>query len=157
MCNIKNKMHKYFGYLTLANSKLQSQVRGSSQPFVSYDMLYEIKAVIPPDNVIEHFENRVKPLFEQIFVNQCTIKELIKLQATQLTRLTGSTAKLSFIVHFFIYLMQKSSNFSGNLCNFFCFLMLIYSCPRLLSFRGGHFKNCPCNRNSGSPKTRKCL
>lgn len=97
MCNIKNKMHKYFGYLTLANSKLQAHVRGSSQPFVSYDMLYEIKAIVPPDNVIEQFENQVKPLFKQIYVNQCAIKDLIKLQATQLTRLTGSSDKISFI------------------------------------------------------------
>ena len=38
----------------------------------------------------------------------------------------SSTAKLSFSVHFIIYLMQiKSMNFSGNLCYFFCFLMLI--------------------------------
>ena len=43
MCNVNNPKNKYFGYLTLANSRLQAHVRGSSQPFVSYDMLYEIK------------------------------------------------------------------------------------------------------------------
>ena len=42
MCNVKNKKQKFFGYLTLSNSKLQAHVRGSSQPFVSYDMLCAI-------------------------------------------------------------------------------------------------------------------
>ncbi len=89
MCNVKNNAYKYFGYLTLANSRLQSQVRGSSQPFVSYDMLYEIKAVIPPNDVIVHFEEQVTPFFEQISYNQKEIADLIKLQEVLLSVLSS--------------------------------------------------------------------
>lgn len=89
MCNVNNHKNKYFGYLTLANSRLQAHVRGSSQPFVSYDMLYEIKAVLPPSEVIEQFEKQVTPLFEQVSSNQREIKHLLELQTIQLARLAN--------------------------------------------------------------------
>lgn len=87
MCNVKNKKQKFFGYLTLSNSKLQAHVRGSSQPFVSYDMLYEIKAVIPPHEIIEGFEFQVTPFFEQIAANQKEIENLLEMQSLLLARL----------------------------------------------------------------------
>ena len=89
MCNVNNPQNKYFGYLTLANSRLQAHVRGSSQPFVSYDMLYEIKAVLPPSEIVEQFEKQVIPLFEQVSANQKEIKYLLELQTIQLARLTN--------------------------------------------------------------------
>lgn len=89
MCNIINPKQKYFGYLTLANSRLQAHVRGSSQPFVSYDMLYEIKAIIPPKEIIEKFEFQVTPLFEQVCNNQKEIIRLLELQTILLTRLAS--------------------------------------------------------------------
>lgn len=88
MCNVINPKKKYFGYLTLANSRLQTHVRGSSQPFVSYDMLYEIKAVIPPDEIVEKFERQVTPLFEQISANQHEIIRLYELQEVLLAKLS---------------------------------------------------------------------
>ena len=89
MCNVINPKHKYFGYLTLSNSRLQSHVRGSSQPFVSYDMLYEIKAVIPPEEIIEEFELQVTPLFEQVSANQKEVIRLYELQTILLARLAN--------------------------------------------------------------------
>ena len=89
MCNIINPKQKYFGYLTLANSRLQAHVRGSSQPFVSYDMLYEIKAIIPPKEIIEKFELQVTPLFQQVCDNQKEIIRLLELQTILLTRLAS--------------------------------------------------------------------
>ena len=89
MCNVINPKQKYFGYLTLANSRLQAHVRGSSQPFVSYDMLYEIKAIIPPKEIIEKFEFQVTPLFEQVCGNQKEIIRLLELQEILLTRLAS--------------------------------------------------------------------
>ena len=89
MCNVNNPQNKYFGYLTLANSRLQAHVRGSSQPFVSYDMLYEIKAVLPPSEIVEQFEKQVTPLFEQISANQKEIKYLFELQTILLARLAN--------------------------------------------------------------------
>lgn len=89
MCNVINTKHKYFGYLTLSNSRLQAHVRGSSQPFVSYDMLYEIKAVIPPEEIIEEFELQVTPLFEQVSANQKEVIRLYELQTILLARLAN--------------------------------------------------------------------
>lgn len=89
MCNVINPKHQYFGYLTLSNSRLQAHVRGSSQPFVSYDMLYEIKAVIPPEEIIERFEHQVTPLFEQVRANQKEIIRLLELQTILLARLAN--------------------------------------------------------------------
>ena len=89
MCNVINPKHKYFGYLTLSNSRLQAHVRGSSQPFVSYDMLYEIKAVIPPEEIIEEFELQVTPLFEQVSANQKEVIRLYELQTILLARLAN--------------------------------------------------------------------
>ena len=89
MCNVNNPQNKYFGYLTLANSRLQAHVRGSTQPFVSYDMLYEIKAVLPPSEIVEQFEKQVTPLFEQISANQKEIKYLFELQTILLARLAN--------------------------------------------------------------------
>lgn len=89
MCNVINPKHKYFGYLTLSNSRLQAHVRGSSQPFVSYDMLYEIKAVIPPEEIIEEFELQVTPLFEQVSANHKEVIRLYELQTILLARLAN--------------------------------------------------------------------
>ncbi len=82
MCNIKNPMRKFYGYATLQSKDLKSQTRGSSQPFVSYDMLYELPIVIPKDSVIESFckyanhlyEYSGKVLKEQMFLGQmCSV------------------------------------------------------------------------------------
>ena len=64
MCNILNPQNIYFGYLTLYSQNLAAQVRGSTQPFISYDMLYEIKTVIPTDDVLKDFHSKISPLME---------------------------------------------------------------------------------------------
>lgn len=55
--------YKYFNYGSLLKSDLQSQVRGSSQPFISYDMLYEINVVLPTENLQAKYNQRAVDLF----------------------------------------------------------------------------------------------
>ena len=43
-----------------------SQTRGSSQPFVSYDMLYEIQTIIPKEVQIYMLDNIVSKLYNEI-------------------------------------------------------------------------------------------
>ena len=43
-----------------------SQTRGSSQPFISYDMLYEIQTIIPLDITAEKFDKYVSKMYGQI-------------------------------------------------------------------------------------------
>src|SRR5690554_2108761 len=47
ICKIKPNINPRFGYYALLNSKLQSRLRGSTQPFVSYDLLNEVKTYLP--------------------------------------------------------------------------------------------------------------
>jgi type I restriction enzyme S subunit len=47
ICNVRNGNDSRFGFYTLLVSKLQSKLRGSTQPFVSYDLLNDVKIFLP--------------------------------------------------------------------------------------------------------------
>ena len=51
ICKIKKNINPRFGYYSLLNSNLQSRLRGSTQPFVSYDLLNEVKTYLPARNI----------------------------------------------------------------------------------------------------------
>lgn len=80
MCNILSPQNIYFGYLTLYAQNLAAQVRGSTQPFISYDMLYEIKTVLPTDEVLDDFHSKVSSLMEY---KREILTEIIKLEQMQ--------------------------------------------------------------------------
>lgn len=81
MCNIINPRDNYFGYLTLYAQNLAAQVRGSTQPFISYDMLYEIKTVLPPDEVLQAFADRIAPFMS---IKRCCLQEIAALHQVEL-------------------------------------------------------------------------
>ena len=66
MCNCIDPIYKWFGYLTLKKQNLQEQVRGSTQPFISYDMLYEICVPLPNREQILKFNCIIDPLLNSI-------------------------------------------------------------------------------------------
>ena len=80
MCNILVPRNIYFGYLTLYAQNLAAQVRGSTQPFISYDMLYEIKTVLPTDEVLDDFHSKISPLMEH---KREILSEIAKLEQLQ--------------------------------------------------------------------------
>ena len=80
MCNILVPRNIYFGYLTLYAQNLAAQVRGSTQPFISYDMLYEIKTVLPTDEVLDDFHSKITPLMEH---KREILSEIAKLEQLQ--------------------------------------------------------------------------
>lgn len=47
ICKIKTGINPRFGYYVLLNSKIQNNLRGSTQPFISYDLLNDIKVYLP--------------------------------------------------------------------------------------------------------------
>lgn len=47
ICRIKSGNNPRFGYYTLQVSNLQKRLRGSTQPFVSYDLLDDVKIFLP--------------------------------------------------------------------------------------------------------------
>lgn len=81
MCNILVPRNIYFGYLTLYAQNLAAQVRGSTQPFISYDMLYEIKTVLPTDEVLDDFHSKISPIMEH---KREILLEITKLEQMQI-------------------------------------------------------------------------
>ncbi len=66
ICVAKSDDLKWFSYITLLSKDLMSNTRGSSQPFVSYDMLYEIQVVLPKGLIAIKFDSITKKLFDII-------------------------------------------------------------------------------------------
>jgi type I restriction enzyme S subunit len=64
-----------------------SNTRGSSQPFVSYDMLYEIETVLPNDEIALNFDVLAKKIFKQVNLKQLENQKLRELKELLLSRL----------------------------------------------------------------------
>jgi type I restriction enzyme S subunit len=69
MCKIKNNFDKYFGYSVLQNQDLKSHTRGSSQRFISYDILNSLNVTVPDDVVLQTYCKIITPIFEKIIFN----------------------------------------------------------------------------------------
>ena len=87
ICNILNNKWKFFGYLTLSSCDLESQSRGSTQPFLSYDMLYEIEIAMPPMEKIKLFDELVSSIFNYIYFCQQENSKLKELQSLLLAKM----------------------------------------------------------------------
>ena len=90
MCNCIKPIYKWFGYLTLKNQNLQEQVRGSTQPFISYDMLYEIQVPLPNEDEIFKFNYIVEPIFDSIREIELEMQCLKHIEAILLQKLSDS-------------------------------------------------------------------
>lgn len=88
ICKIKEGYDKYFGYVTLLGIDLQSETRGSSQPFVSYDMLYDFDIVLSNTGFNEKITSLLNPIFDRIISNTKEIQNLKKLSSIVLARLS---------------------------------------------------------------------
>jgi type I restriction enzyme, S subunit len=90
ICNNRGKFGNYLGYVTLLNKDLKSQTRGSSQPFVSYDMLEEVNVTIPDESLIYRSEK----LFSHLFCKVINIKKqntsLLSVQEILMPKLSKS-------------------------------------------------------------------
>ncbi|AFL84708.1 restriction endonuclease S subunit [Belliella baltica DSM 15883] len=87
MCLAKFENLKWFSYLTLLSKDLMSNTRGSSQPFVSYDMLYETEAILPNDEVALRFNGLAQNIFRQTKLSQSENQKLTELKALLLSKL----------------------------------------------------------------------
>lgn len=88
-CLAKNENLKWFSYLTLLSKDLMSNKRGSSQPFVSYDMLYEIETILPNDEIALKFNGLAKVPFRQINLKKLENQKLTELKALLLSKLAA--------------------------------------------------------------------
>ncbi|MDQ0246491.1 type I restriction enzyme S subunit [Bacillus fengqiuensis] len=88
MCKIKKGFDKHFGYSVLLNQDLKSNVRGTSQPFISYDMLNEIDIIIPDKEFLNKFCRLLNPIFELINTKKNETVLLTSLSNTVLSKLS---------------------------------------------------------------------
>jgi type I restriction enzyme S subunit len=87
MCIAKSENQKWFSYLSLLSKDLMSQTRGSSQPFVSYDMLYEIKAIIPFEDISMRFDSHAYKLYLEINLKIKETQKLLEIRDLLLSKL----------------------------------------------------------------------
>ncbi len=88
ICQAKTEKHKWFSHLSLLSKDLMSNTRGSSQPFISYDMLYEIQIIIPNEKIADEFDYLVNKLFKEINLNLSESQKLEELKDLLLARMT---------------------------------------------------------------------
>ena len=88
ICQAKTEKHKWFSYLSLLSKDLMSNTRGSSQPFISYDMLYEIQIIIPNEKVTDEFDYLVNKLFKEINLTLLESQKLGELKELLLAKMT---------------------------------------------------------------------
>src|SRR5690606_29467993 len=65
ICKINNEKYKYYGYRTLQFLDLMSETRGSSQPFISYDILHSLKYFEFSDTLLHIFNVNDSKLFKK--------------------------------------------------------------------------------------------
>jgi type I restriction enzyme S subunit len=86
-CIAKNEKLKWFSYLTLFSKDLMSNTRGSSQPFISYDMIYEIETILPNNKIALMFDALAKCIFMQFKLHQFENQKLTELKDLLLSKL----------------------------------------------------------------------
>lgn len=89
ICTIKDPLTKYFGYVSLLLKDLKEQVRGSTQSFISYDILNEIELTLPESTIVYNFNEKAEVIFQNIRLlieeNQ-KLEELKELLLAKMTR-----------------------------------------------------------------------
>jgi len=76
ICRIKPNINSKYGYYCLLNSNLQSRLRGSTQPFVSYDLLNEVKIYLPNIQTQKSIAKVLSDLDAKIELNNKINREL---------------------------------------------------------------------------------
>ncbi|MEX0997806.1 MAG: restriction endonuclease subunit S [Flavobacteriaceae bacterium] len=89
ICLVKSENQKWFSYMSLLSKDLMSHTRGSSQPFVSYDMLYEIQTIIPTPEEALKFDAIACKMFKKIHLSIKENQKLTELKELLLSRLAS--------------------------------------------------------------------
>lgn len=97
MCNIINSNYRYFGYETLRFLNIKREIRGSSQPFISYDLLNSFDIPLPQNSIIVNIENKLKAIYTIIKNNLDEINTLMQLRDTLLPKLMNGEIDLEKI------------------------------------------------------------
>ena len=82
ICKIKDGVNPKFGYYSLLNSGLQKRLRGSTQPFVSYDLLDEVKTYLPDKKIQDNIAKTLSEIDAKIELNNKINSELEQMVKT---------------------------------------------------------------------------
>ena len=82
-------------YLLFKQTSIKSIVTGAVQAKISQSNLKSLSVVIPPEDLLEEFNNRVNKLFELIRNNKDEIKKLTQLRDTLLPKLMSGEIDVS--------------------------------------------------------------
>ncbi len=76
ICRIKKGINPRFGYYLLLHSKLQKRLRGSTQPFISYDLLDDVRIFLPEKVIQDNIASVLSALDSKIELNNRINTEL---------------------------------------------------------------------------------
>lgn len=82
ICKAREGVNKKYAYYTLINSKLKDRVRGSAQPFISYDLLNDVTINLPSEKEQDLIGSLLWNIDEKIEINNKINEELEKLAKT---------------------------------------------------------------------------
>ncbi|WP_271856412.1 restriction endonuclease subunit S [Patiriisocius marinus] len=82
ICKIKKGVNPKFGYYTLLVSNLRNRLRGSTQPFVSYDLLNDVKVYLPQRKIQDCIAKVLSDLDAKIEINNKINLELESISKT---------------------------------------------------------------------------
>lgn len=88
MCNIKKSNIKYFGYWTMNYLNLRNEVRGSAQPFISYDLLNNLKFNYSTEQQKIEFDKKVTSIMDLINVTQRELFILNKMKTLIISQIS---------------------------------------------------------------------
>jgi type I restriction enzyme S subunit len=96
MCKIRKPYDKFFGYTTLLSKDLMSRRRGSSQPFISYDLLNDITFIIPEDRIMKIYCDLIIPSYEKVISNLKQNQKLSELRDWLLPMLMNGQVSVGY-------------------------------------------------------------
>ena len=79
ICRTKDGVDKRFAYYTLLNANLTKRVRGSTQPFVSYDLLQDVDILLPEISEQQKISKVLSDIDDKISTNNKIIETSEKL------------------------------------------------------------------------------
>lgn len=89
----------YYGfvYQILKRIDYDSLNTGSTQPLITQKSLKTVNCVFPDENILKKFEDLSKTIFEEIYLNQKEINNLVKIRDTLLPKLMSGEIDVSHI------------------------------------------------------------
>ena len=81
-------------YLLLSQANVQSLVNGAVQLKINQKAMNSFKIILPPNELVAEFCEKIEPLFAQLRTNEEQIQTLTTLRDTLLPRLINGKVKL---------------------------------------------------------------